>query len=194
METKKVNLAPHDNSGLHADMTWLVGALARDLMARGRNPGVIDMLSRLSACDFSRACLRPASPRTVTACRYLPEAVTSALPVAQETASALAAASEHLGWRNEGAAAIADVLGGDAPLKSDRMHVSLLLVTPEAELRLPGTGTDRLFFLLSGPSRWRTDGGALLAMEPGQTLYVAAGHGVSANSGTAPLLAVEIRG
>jgi len=30
-----VNLALHDNSGLHADMTWLVGALARDLMARG---------------------------------------------------------------------------------------------------------------------------------------------------------------
>ena len=86
------------------------------------------------------------------------------------------------------------MLGGDAPLKSERMRVSLLLMTPEAALRLPRTGTDRLFFLLSGPSRWRTDGGALLAMEPGQTLYVTAGHGVSASSGAAPLLAVEIRG
>ncbi len=190
-----MNLALHDDSGLHADMTWLVGALARDLMARGRNPGVIDMLSRLSACDFSRACLRPASPRTVTTCRHLPEAVTAALPVAQETASALAAASEHLGWREEGAeAAVADVLGGDAPLKSDRMRVSLLLTTPGATLRLPSAGADRLFFLLSGPSRWRTDGGALLAMEPGQTLYVTAGHGVSISADAAPVLAVEIRG
>ncbi len=191
----KVNLALHDDSGLHADMTWLVGALARDLMARGRNPGVIDMLSRLSACDFSTACLRPASPRTVAICRYLPDAVTATLPVAQETASALAAASEHLGWKEKGEeAAVADVLGGSAPLKSNRMRVSLLLMAPGATLRLPSVQTDRLFFLLAGPSRWRTDGGTLLAMKAGQTLYVTAGHGVSASSGTAPLLAVEIRG
>ncbi len=192
---EKVNLALHDDSGLHADMTWLVGALARDLMARGRNPGVIDMLSRLSACDFSRASLCPASPRTVAICRYLPEAVTATLSVAQETASALAAASEHLGWREEAAeTAVADVLGGTAPLKSDHMRVSLLLMAPDAMLRLPSEESDRLFFLLSGPSRWRTDGGALLAMEPGQTLYVTADHGVSVTSGTTPLLAVDIRG
>ncbi len=190
-----MNLALHDDSGLYEDMTWLVGALARDLMARGRNPGVIDMLSRLSACDFSRACLRSAAPRTVAACRHLPQAVTAALPVAQETASALAAASEHLGWRQEETeAAVADVLGGDAPLKSERMRVSLLLMAPETILRLPSSGKDRLFFLLSGPSRWRTDGAALLAMEPGRTLYVTAGHGVRATAGSTPLLAVEIRG
>ncbi len=190
-----MNLALHDDSGLHADMTWLVGALARDLMARGRNPGVIDMLSRLSACDFSRASLRAASPRTVAVCTHLPEAVTAALPVAQETASALAAASEHLGWREDGPeAALADVLGGNAPLKSEHMRVSLLLTMPGAAIRMPSTKSDRLFFLLSGPSRWRTEGGALLAMEPGQTLYVTAGHGVSASAEAAPLLAVEIRG
>jgi len=190
-----VNLALHDDSGLYEDMTWLVGALARDLMARGRNPGVIDMLSRLSACDFSRASLRSASPRTAAVCRHLPQAVTAALPVAQETASALAAASEHLGWRQEETeAAVADVLGGNGPLKSERMRVSLLLMAPETILRLPSSDKDRLFFLLSGPSRWRTDGAALLAMEPGRTLYVTAGHGVCATSGSAPLLAVEIRG
>ncbi len=190
-----MNLALHDDSGLHADMTWLVGALARDLMARGRNPGVIDTLSRLSACDFSKSSLRPASPRTVSTCRHLPEAVTAALAVAQETASALAAASEHLGWRNDetGSAAMADVLGGDGPLISGEVRVSLLLMPPETTLLRPPSESGRLFFLLSGPSRWRTDGAALLAMEPGQTLYVAAGHGIFVTSGATPLLAVEIR-
>ncbi len=190
-----MNLPLHDETGLHADMTWLVGALARDLMARGRNPGVIDMLSRLSACDFSKAALRPAKPRTVPLCRHLPETVTAALSVAQETASAMAAASEHLRWREDGeATAIAQVLGGDAPLRADRMRVVLRLAGPGTAFTLSPVDTGRLFFLLSGPSRWRTDGGALLAMEPGQTLYVSAGHGVSVTTDPAPLLVVEIRG
>ncbi len=191
-----MNLALHDDSGLHADMTWLVGALARDLMARGRNPGVLDMLSRLSACDFSKSSLRPARPRTVPTCRHLPEAVTAALPVVQETASALAAACEHLGWREmeDGDAAMADVLGGNAPLKSTRMRVSLLLMPPERTFAHAAADADGLFFLLSGASRWRTEGAALLAMDPGQTLYVTAGHGVSILSGSAPLLAFELRG
>ncbi len=184
-----------DAADVHHDMTWLIGALARDLMARGRNPGVIEMLARLSACDFSRKAVGNIPPASAPACRFLPEAVSASLHVVRETATALAAAAEHLPWRARGeGAAEAHALGARAPLRARAAEVSLFLMEPGGRMRLEPSARDALFLALTGPSRWRTEGAALLALEAGQTLFVSSGHGVRIQAGRTPLLAARLQG
>ncbi len=187
-----VSIAFLDPRDIHADLTWLVGALARDLMARGRNPGVVDMLARLSQCDFGPRALRRETTGRAP-CPALPEAITEALGEAEETAMAIAAAQEHLAWETIAAGVRrAAVLGPRGPLRAERTSLSLLLAEPGAELHEAPEGRDGLFFLLAGPSRWRTQGGTLLAMRPGQTLFVSSGHGLRMKNGSAPLLAAAL--
>jgi len=190
-----VTVLSRDIEEMHHDVTWLIGALARDLMARGRNPGVMRMLVKLSGCDFSQASLANLPPSRARACAMLPEAVTGALEAAHESASALAAAHEYLPWEewSEGSARAA-LLGADALMRARAMEISLLLLEPGARLALEPETKDALFFALSGPSRWRTQGAALLALDAGQTLFVTAGHGLEARAGEGALLAARLAG
>ncbi len=190
-----VTVLTRDIKDLHHDVTWLIGALARDLMARGRNPGVLEMLSKLSECDFSQASLAGVAPSRAAACTVLPEAVTGALDAAHESATALAGAHDHLRWQDVAkGTARAALLGQEAPMRARAMEVSMLLFEPGARLSLPPSGHDGLYFAMSGPSRWRTQGAALLALDAGQTLFVSAGHGLEIQAGRAPLLAACLTG
>ena len=183
----------HDRTDAHHDLTWLIGACARDLMKRGRNPGVMDMLKGLSAHDFSAAALRPVPAARANACEALPEAVTAAVAHAGETASALAAAHDRLPWREEAPGhARARVLGPDAPMHARDDVLALHLLLADHVMELAASPRDRLFFALTGPSRWRSEGAALLALAGGQTLFIEAGHEVRAIAGGEPLLVVEI--
>ena len=190
-----MTLLARDTSGIHHDVTWLIGALARGLMERARNPGVLDMLGRLSACDFSPQRLTGAAPATVAACACLPEAVTAALPLSQEIASALAAAGEYLAWEAPAqGAGVARILGDEALMEASDAGLSLILLEPGKALTLDAQELDGLYFALTGPSRWRSEGAALLALEAGQTLFVSAGHGLRITALDTPLLAAAITG
>ncbi len=165
----------------HHDLTWLIGALARALFVRldgGGQP--LTALRRLAACDFS------APPRQVThaiapACRWLPEALAAALLTAEEVAMALAAAHEHLCWRQAPeaapakAAASAAVLGMDAPLPWADGSLRMLLTAPQARLPFCASSTT-LLLTLSGEAAFRDAHGALrhapageIAMLPAET-------------------------
>ena len=190
-----MTLLARDTSDIHHDVTWLIGALARGLMGRARNPGVLEMLGRLSECDFSQERLTNIPPASAPACAHLPEAVTAALKEAREAASAIAAASEHLPWRAAGdGAALARVLGEEALMEAERAAVTLILLAPGASIEIAARRRDALFFALTGPSRWRSEGAALLALAPGQTLFVSSGHAVRASTPDTPLLAAMISG
>ena len=182
-----------EKADAHRDLTWLIGACARDLMKRGRNPGVLDMLESLSAHDFSAEAMRRVTPARANACEMLPAAITAAVAHAEETASALAAAHDRLRWEDEAQGhAAAAVLGPAAPMHAAWEALTLRLLEPSHVMELAASPRDRLFFALTGPSRWRSEGAALLALAGGQTLFVEAGHEITASAGDMPLLVVEI--
>ncbi len=137
----------------HEHLTWLTGALARALMARAEtHAGIVPMLQRLAACDFSSAMVADGDGGALPAelAPHLPQALLAALEEAQEVAMALAAAQEHLRWRRaQDGAAMAEIVGPRGALRCARGHLRLLLAAPACPLNGASCG-NALLLLLAG--------------------------------------------
>ncbi len=164
---------------IHADLTWLIGAIARAVHRTCRdNPGVLPMMQALAEADLSTSALKPLPQRTVEACAHLPLALARLLADQEEVAHALASAWEHLHWQDLSPhIAQAPIVGHEGPFVSERVSLSVLILGEEGRHSWPVDSEHHFLHVgLLGRMAWTVEDGMRLMMQAPMSLYVQAGH------------------
>lgn len=180
---------------IHADLTWLIGAIARAVHGCCRdNPGVLFMLHALAEADLSTGALKPLPQKSARACSHLPLALARLLAEQEEVAQALAGAWEHLRWRDLAShVAEAPVVGSDGPFVSARVSLSVLVLGEGARYPWPvEQDRSRLHVALLGRMNWTVENGMRLLMQAPMSLFVEAGCAATCRVEQGPALLVSL--
>jgi hypothetical protein len=179
--------------------TWIIDAIRRSL------PGsaAASVKERLAEQDLSPSASMAPRPRRLPATRFLPECVAASMFTSPDVAAALAEIEEFLHWRQNpnysdrqmGAGymdnyAYAEFIGPNGFFAGDDFLMGVLLLGPNCHYRDHHHAAPELYWLLTGPSEWRSGKGKFEMREAGETIWHEP-HVVHATRTVAsPLLAV----
>jgi Dimethlysulfonioproprionate lyase len=183
-----------------ANGRWVIGAigaaLARD---HGAEPGVAEVLARLSAQDLGDATGHAPEARRLPACAHLPELAATAMFVAPGVSAAIAAIADDLRWvqnpnyRAESFAqdyAYCELIGPQGFFPGDDFLLGLMIIGPDRIYRDHFHAAPELYWLLTGPTDWSHASGPYVAHEAGDTLWHPPNLMHATRTLHAPLLAV----
>lgn len=143
------------------------------------------------------------SPRTLPACRFLPECTAASMFVASGVAAALAGAEEYLHWKQnpnysdavmgEGYMAnyaYAELIGPSGFFAGDDFLLGLMILGPHRHYRDHYHPASEVYWLLTGPSEWRRGDAHFVEAPAGAVIRHAPMETHATRTGDAPLLAV----
>ena len=193
------------NDELFANVQWLIDAIVRGLETRTwETPEIVNVLARLSEQDKSRGALIVPPPNRLPACSLLPDAVGSALAVASDVAAAIAAIEDDLHWRQNpnysdaamgmkgymNGYAYAEIIGPNGFFPGRDFLMGLLLLGPQRLYRDHYHEAPELYWLLTGPSKWKQGAGGWSTLAPGSTRWHKPLVVHATETSQAPLLAI----
>lgn len=164
------------------DVRWLLKSVTRGLEThRDESPEVSAVLARLAEQDLGDSSFTPPQPRTLPACSMLPDVVGAALPVASDVAAAIAALEDDLHWQqnptySDGAMgrigymegyAYAEIIGPNGFFRGNDFLLGFLLLGPKRLYREHYHAAPELYWMLTGPSRWKRGAGAWEELQAG---------------------------
>jgi hypothetical protein len=164
------------------NVRWLIKSLARGLENRkAATPEVTEVLSRLSQQDLASSSFSPPPPRTLPVCSLLPDTVGASLAVASDVAAAIAATEDDLHWQQNPSYsdsamgvpdymdgyAYAEIIGPKGFFPGDDFLMGLLLLGPRRLYREHYHAAPELYWMLTGPSRWKRGAGGWEELAPG---------------------------
>jgi hypothetical protein len=165
-----------------ADVRWLLKSVTRGLECReGGAPEVTSVLARLAEQDLADRSFAPPRPCTLPACSLLPDAVGAALTVASDVAAAIAALQDELHWQqnpsySDGAMgrsgymdgyAYAEIIGPKGFFRGNDFLLGFLLLGPNRVYREHYHPAPELYWMLTGPSRWKRGAGGWEELQAG---------------------------
>lgn len=187
------------NDNIYGPASWVVEAIRTSL----RGEGAAEVKARLAVQDLSPAAAVDPQSRRLPATRYFAECVAGSMFLAPDVAAALAGIEEFLHWKQnpnysdemmgEGymdAYAYAEIIGPDGFFPGDDFLLGLLLLGPHRLYRDHRHPAPELYWLLTGPSDWRQDGGGFVGRAAGQTIWHPPHMSHATRTGGSPLLAV----
>jgi hypothetical protein len=164
------------------DVRWLLKSLRRGLENhQADTPEAAEVLARLAAQDLAAAAFSPPRPQTLPACAMLPDAVGAALAVASDVAAAIAAIEDDLHWQQNPAYsdaamghngymegyAYAEIIGPRGFFPGSDFLMGLLLLGPRRLYREHYHAAPELYWMLTGPSKWKRGAGAWDELQAG---------------------------
>jgi hypothetical protein len=171
---------------LFHEATWLIGCVARALKGRRDEEANIDqVLSALARLELDRASFQSVAPRSLPACALLPETVGAAIAVASDVAAAVAAVEHGLHWKQNrnysdfnlgqpgymDGYAYAEIIGPSGFFPGGDFLLGLLLIGPHRVYRDHFHAAPELYWLLTGPSRWKDGSGDWATREAGSLCW-----------------------
>jgi Dimethlysulfonioproprionate lyase len=185
----------------------LNAAIARHLAPRRRSTEGVELaLRRLEQQGIATAPCRTPTARRLPACRHLPEAVAAVLTLDSSLAALVAEIEDQLAWQqnaNYSDAAMncqgymdnyayAELVGPSGLWPGDDFRMGLLLLGPHLHYRDHSHAAPELYWLLTGPSEWRTSATEFGLVEQGATIWHPAHLVHATRTGAGPLLALYI--
>jgi hypothetical protein len=164
------------------DVRWLLKSVTRGLETHcAQSPEVSSVLVRLAEQDLADSSFTPPQPRILPACSMLPDVVGAALPVASDVAAAIAALEDDLHWQQnptysdvamgrigymEGYA-YAEIIGPNGFFRGNDFLLGFLLLGPKRVYREHYHAAPELYWMLTGPSRWKRGAGGWEELQAG---------------------------
>jgi hypothetical protein len=184
----------------------LDAAIARHLAWRGAIEGVELALRRLEQQRIAAVPCRMPAARRLPACRHLPETVAAVLTLDSGFAALLAEIEDQLAWQqnaNYSDAAMncqgymdnyayAELVGPTGLWPGDDFRMGLLILGPRLHYRDHSHAAPELYWLLTGPSEWRTSAADFTSREQDATIWHPAHMVHGTRTGASPLLALYI--
>jgi hypothetical protein len=175
---------------------WLIDVIAGALRANGAE----DVAGLIARQQKERIA---SLPRSIPACRFLPECAAASMFEAPDVAAALAGAEEFLHWKQnpnysdavlgEGHMAnyaYAELIGPSGFFAGDDFLLGLMILGPHRHYRDHYHPAPELYWLLTGPSEWRRGDSAFIEAPAGAIVRHAPVEVHATRTGDAPLLAV----
>ena len=169
-----------------SNVRWLLKSLARGLEAQeSETPEVSLVLARLAEQDLGDASFAPPRPQTLPACSMLPDTVGAALAVASDVAAAIAAIEDDLHWQqNPGYSdkamgrigymegyAYSEIIGPRGFFRGSDFLMGFLLLGPRQLYREHYHPAPELYWMLTGPSRWKRGAGGWEELAAGDSRW-----------------------
>jgi hypothetical protein len=164
------------------DVRWLLKSLTRGLEThQADSPEVTSVLTRLAEQDLADESFTPPRPQTLPACTLLPDAVGAALTVASDVAAAIAALEDELHWQQNPSYsdtamgrsgymdgyAYAEIIGPNGFFQGNDFLLGFLLLGPKRLYREHYHPAPELYWMLTGPSRWKRGAGGWEELQAG---------------------------
>ncbi|CAN5444739.1 hypothetical protein BH10PSE7_BH10PSE7_07490 [soil metagenome] len=163
---------------------WLIEQISRELHARITEDGVHEILTRLGEQRLDTAAFAAPEARRLPACRYFPETASAAMLVSPALAAALASCEDFLRWKQNpnysdavmGAGymnsyAYAELVGPDGFFAGDDFLLGLMILGPGLHYRDHYHAAPELYWLLTGPSDWKSGAGGYGSREAGAMIW-----------------------
>jgi hypothetical protein len=157
-----------------ANVSWLLRSLKRGLKNRSNHlPEVENVLNRLDEQHLEADAFSLPRAQTLPACSMLPDTVGAALAVASDVAAAIAAVEDDLHWQQnpsysdaamgrsgymEGYA-YAEVIGPNGFFPGSDFLLGFFLLGPNRLYREHYHPAPELYWMLTGPSKWKRGAG-----------------------------------
>jgi hypothetical protein len=184
----------------------LNAAIARHLAPLRSEEGVALALRRLEQQGIDAMPSRTMAARRLPACRHLPEAVAAVIGLDSSLAALLAEIEDQLAWQqnaNYSDAAMccdgymdnyayAELVGPGGLWPGSDFRMGLLLLGPHLHYREHSHAAPELYWLLTGPSEWKSASGDFGSREQGATIWHPPHMVHATRTGTNPLLALYI--
>ena len=183
---------------------WLVSAIVTGLRAQRADEGVGDVLERIAEQDMSPQSCRSPAPRRLPACRHLPTVLGDLAMAESSLAAAIAAAEDTLAWcqnpnysdKAMGQAgymdnyAYAEIIGPSGVFAGHDFLLGLMILGPRLHYRDHLHSAPELYWMLTGPSEWRSGIGDFARRAAGETIWHAPLVPHATRTGDSPLLAM----
>jgi hypothetical protein len=180
--------------------------LARHLAARRIVDGVGLALHRLEQQKIATAHRLTPPARRLAACRYLPESIAAVLPLDSSFAAAIAEVEDELAWQqnaNYSDAAMscpgymdnyayAELIGPAGLWPGNDFRMGFLVLGPHLHYRDHSHAAPELYWLLTGPSEWRSGSAGFASRDQGDMIWHPAHMVHATRTGAVPLLALYI--
>jgi hypothetical protein len=164
---------------------WLIDAIVHGLEQRRDAIGVGEVLDRLHAQDLSASAHRPPAVAHLPACRHLPASLGELTVSESSLAAAIAANEDALHWRQNrnysdeamGQAgymdnyAYAEIIGPTGPFPGRDFLLGLMILGPNLYYPDHFHSAPELYWLLTGPSDWRSGIGNFVERAAGETIW-----------------------
>lgn len=192
---------------IEATGSRLTAALSRHLAPRRMAEGVGLALRRLEQQGIEAAVPRLPAARRLPACRHLPEAVAAILTLDSSLAALIAEIEDQLAWQqnaNYSDAAMnrdgymdnyayAELVGpGGLWPGDDDFRMGLLVLGPHLHYRDHSHAAPELYWLLTGPSEWKSAAEDFAPRSQGATIWHPPHMVHATRTGTNPLLALYV--
>lgn len=191
---------------IEATGSRLTAALTSHLAPRRAAEGVGLALRRLAQQGIEAVAPRVPEARRLPACRHLPEAVAAALTLDSSLAALIAEIEDQLAWQqnaNYSDAAMnhdgymdnyayAELVGPGGLWPGDDFRMGLLVLGPHLHYRDHSHAAPELYWLLTGPSEWKSGAGDFAPHGPGATIWHPPHMVHATKTGTDPLLALYV--
>jgi hypothetical protein len=193
-------------SGIDAVGARFNAILARHLAQRRAADGVGLALQRLEQQKIATAQRLTPSARRLAACRHLPESIAAILPLDSSLAAAIAEIEDELAWQqnaNYSDAAMscpgymdnyayAELVGPAGLWPGKDFRMGLLVLGPHLHYRDHSHPAPELYWLLTGPSEWRSGSADFASRGQGDTIWHPPHRVHATRTGPVPLLALYI--
>lgn len=184
----------------------LTALIARHLAPLRSAQGVALALRRLEQQGIDAVPPRATAARRLPACRHLPEAVAAVITLDSSIAAVLAEIEDQLAWQqnaNYSDAAMgcdgymdnyayAELVGPGGLWPGSDFRMGLLLLGPHLHYREHSHAAPELYWLLTGPSEWKSASGDFRSRGQGATIWHPPHVVHATRTGTNPLLALYI--
>lgn len=171
------------NRDLYESVRWLIGAIARRLIARD-GEGIDVVLERLSGQSLAETRFREPEPTVLPVLRHLPQVIGETMLVDADLAAAIAAVEDSLQWRQspaysdavlgEGFTANyswAEIIGPRGFFTGDDFLLGLLMLGPDRHYRDHYHPAPELYWPLTSGSWWSRGSGPFVEKPQGSTIW-----------------------
>jgi quercetin dioxygenase-like cupin family protein len=184
----------------------LNAAIARNLAPRCSTEGVELALRRFEQQGIAGVpCAAPAA-RRLPACRHLPESISTMLFLDSSLAALIAEIEDQLAWQQNASYsdmamncagymdnyAYAELVGPSGLWPGNDFRMGLLVLGPHLHYRDHTHAAPELYWLLTGPSEWKTAAADFTTREQGDVIWHPPHVVHATRTGAVPLLALYI--
>jgi hypothetical protein len=187
---------------VHDRTVQLIGAITSGLAGHRHAEGVGETLDRLAEHD--RAGSRAIMSRQLPACRLLPAILREVRAIDAGLAAATAGVADDLHWRQNPnysdkamgqpgymeRYAYAELIGSSGPIEGNDFLLGLMILGPHIHYLDHYHPAPELYWLLTGPSDWKSGAGGFVPRMAGETVWHPPFRVHATRTADAPLLAV----
>jgi hypothetical protein len=185
---------------------WLIDAAVEGLEKLPGNEGVGEVLERLAAQDVSDDAAQAPIPARLPACRHLSAMLGELMMAESPLAAAIANIEDQLCWRQNADYsdeamgqpgymdnyAYAEIIGPSGAFKGDDFLLGLMILGPHRHYLDHFHPAPELYWLLTGPSEWRSGLGRFASRGADETIWHPPLVPHATRTGGQPLLAAWV--